>query len=171
MIAIESIIGNINQDKKLREKYKEMYIREFCETIKVSRLESRRIRIRKTSDKGTDIALSLQYGTQIKNGDVIILTENKMVVVEIEPENVIMIEIMDSIHGDDAVEIALKVGHTIGNLHRPIKLERGKIYFPMQADTDLEMFKRLLSQINEHVDIKATRMAFEPEEGIELHEH
>jgi urease accessory protein len=171
LIVVESIIGNINQDEKLMEKYEEMSIKKFCETIKVSRLESRRVRIRKSSDKGTDIALTLQHGTQIKNGDVIILKENKMVIVEIEPEKVIMIEISDNIHGDDAIEIPVKVGHTIGNLHRPIKLERGKIYFPMQADTELEMFKRLLSRINEHVDIKTTRMVFEPEEGIEVHEH
>jgi urease accessory protein len=94
-----------------------------------------------------------------------------MVVVGIESEDVIMIGIRDNIHQDDIVEVPVRVGHTIGNLHRPIRLEGNKIYFPIQADTELEMFKKLFEPINEHLDIKKTTMVFEPEAGTEIHEH
>ena len=168
---MDTVLGNINNDKKLKEKYDEMTSRKVCETIKISRLESQRVRMRKISDKGTDVALTLPPGTRLRHGDVIIITENKIVVVGIEPEDVIMIEIRDDIHEDDIVEVPVRVGHTIGNLHRPIKLEGNKIYFPIQADTELEMFKKLLEPINEHLDIKKTTMVFEPEDGTEIHEH
>ena len=168
---MDSVLGNINNDKKLKEKYDEMTSRKVCETIKISRLESQRVRMRKISDKGTDVALTLPPGTRLRHGDVIIITENKIVVVGIEPEDVIMIEIRDNIHEDDIVEVPVRVGHTIGNLHRPIKLEGNKIYFPIQADTELEMFKKLFEPINEHLDIKKTTMVFEPEDGTEIHEH
>jgi len=168
---VDSVLGNINNDKKLKEKYDEMAARNVCETIKISRLESQRVRMRKISDKGTDVALTLPPGTRLKHGDVIIITENKMVVVGIEPESVIMIEIRDNIHQDDIVEVPVKVGHTIGNLHRPIKLEGNKIYFPIQADTELEMFKKLFEPVKEHLDIKKTTLVFEPEDGTEIHEH
>ena len=168
---MDSVLGNINHDKKLKEKYDEMTARKVCETIKISRLESQRVRMRKISDKGTDVALTLPPGTRLKHGDVIIITENKMVVVGIESEDVIMIEIRDNIHQDDIVEVPVRVGHTIGNLHRPIRLEGNKIYFPIQADTELEMFKKLFEPINEHLDIKKTTMVFEPEDGTEIHEH
>lgn len=168
---MDSVLGNINNDKKLKEKYDEMIARNVCETIKISRLESQRIRMRKISDKGTDVALTLPPGTRLKHGDVIIKTENKMVVVGIEAEDVIMIEIRDNIYQDDIVEVPVMVGHTIGNLHRPIRLEGNKIYFPIQADTELEMFKKLFEPINEHLDIKKTTMVFEPEDGTEIHEH
>ena len=171
MITVDSVLGNINHDKKLKEKYDEMTARKVCETIKISRLESQRVRMRKISDKGTDVALTLPPGTRLKHGDVIIITENKMVVVGIESEDVIMIEIKDNIHQDDIVEVPVRVGHTIGNLHRPIRLEGNKIYFPIQADTELEMFKKLFEPINEHLDIKKTTMVFEPEDGTEIHEH
>ncbi len=171
MITIDSVVGNINKDKKLKEKYDEMTERKVCETIKISRLESQRVRMRKISDKGTDVALTLPLGTQLRHGDVIIITENKMVVVEIEAEDVIMIEITENIHEDDVVEVPVRVGHTIGNLHRPIRLEGNKIYFPIQADTELEMFKKLFEPINEHLNIKKTKMVFEPEDGTEIHEH
>jgi urease accessory protein len=170
MITVDSVIGNINKDKKLKEKYDEMCSKNCCERIKISRFESQRFRMRKRSE-GMDLALTLPPGTRLKHGDVIILTENKMVVVEIEAENVLMIEIKENIHGDDVVEVPLRVGHTIGNLHRPIRLERHKIYFPIQADNEVEMFKKLFEPINEHLDIKKRIMVFEPEEGMEMHEH
>ena len=168
---MDSVLGNINNDKKLKDKYDEMTSKKVCETIKISRLESQRVRMRKISDKDTDVALTLPPGTRLRHGDVIIITENKMVVVGIEPEEVIMIEIRDNIHEDDIVEVPVRVGHTIGNLHRPIKLEGNKIYFPIQADTELEMFKKLFEPINEHLYIKKTTMVFEPEGETEIHEH
>ncbi|MGC2575562.1 MAG: hypothetical protein WA364_28995 [Candidatus Nitrosopolaris sp.] len=171
MIIIDSVIGNINNDKKLKEKYDEMSSKNCCERIKTSRLESQRSRMRKRSDRGADLALTFPPGTRLKHGDVIILTENKMVIVEIEAEDVLMIEIKENIHGDDDIQVPLRVGHTIGNLHRPIKLERRKIYFPIQAETEIEMFKKLFESINEHLDIKKRIMIFEPEERMTMYEH
>jgi urease accessory protein len=172
LITIDRIIGNIKKDETLRQKYDEMCKRELCETIKITRLESRRVRIRKTSDRGTDIALILPQGTQLRHGDVILLTQDKIIVLEMEPENVVMIKIKNNIHQDDIIEIPVRVGHTIGNLHRPIKIEENKIYFPIQVDTELDMFKKLFAQINDHLEIEKTKMVFDPEEGMmEIHEH
>src|SRR5918912_167368 len=104
--------------------------------------------MRKTYDKGTDVALTLPNGSQLRHGDILLL----------EPENVAMIEIKNNIHQDDIIEVPARVGHTIGNLHRPIKLEGNKIYFPIQADTELDMFKKLFGHLNEHLEIKKTKM-------------
>src|ERR687886_862438 len=111
LITISSVIGNIKKDSNLRQKYDEMSRRDTCETIKISRLESERVRMRKSSDKGTDIALMLPQGTHLKHGDVIMLTENKMVIIKIEPENVAMVEIRGNLHDDDIVKLPVTVGH------------------------------------------------------------
>jgi urease accessory protein len=171
VITINSVIGNIKRDNNLAQKYDEMCIRAACETIKINRLESERVRMRKTSDKGTDIALTLPQGTHLRHGDVIMLTEDKIVIVEIEPENVAMVEIRGNIHDDDIIKVPVTIGHTIGNLHRPIKLEEDRIYFPIQADSEIDMFKKLFASVNEHIEIKKTKMVFEPDEGTIIHEH
>lgn len=173
LITINSVIGNIKKDTNLRQKYDEMCRRAaaVCETIKISRLESERVRMRKTSDKGSDIALVLPQGTHLKHGDVIMLTENKMVIVEIEPENVAMLEIKGNLNGDDIIKLPVTIGHTIGNLHRPIKIEQNKIYFPIQADSEIDMFRKLLGTANEHIEINKTKIVFEPDEGMNIHEH
>ena len=173
LITIKSVIGNIKKDTNLGQKHDEMCRRaaSACETIKISRLESERVRMRKTSDKGTDIALTLPQGTHLKHGDVLMLTENKMIIVEIEPENVAMLEIKGNLYGDDIIKLPATVGHTIGNLHRPIKIEENKIYFPIQADSEIDMFRKLLGSVNEHIEINKTKIVFEPDEGMNIHEH
>jgi hypothetical protein len=33
------------------------------------------------------------------------------------------------------------------------------------------MFKKLFAPVNEHIEIKKTEMVFEPDEGMNIHEH
>ena len=77
MIQIHKIIGNINSDGNLKNQYEDMMKYGHVEIIKISRLESDRTRMRKTSDKGTDLALVLDNGSHINHGDVVLLTEDK----------------------------------------------------------------------------------------------
>jgi urease accessory protein len=126
--------------------------------------------MRKRSDKGTDIAFTFGQGVHIRHGDVVVLTENKIVVVDIEPEDVAMIEVKENAK-DEILNLGIRIGHTIGNLHRPIKLEENKIFFPIQADTEIDMLRNLLRPIADHVEIKKTSMVFEPEEEMKVHAH
>jgi urease accessory protein len=171
MIMINTVIGNIRKDHDLHEKCEEMSSTKKCEVIRISRLESQRIRMRKTSDKGSDIAITLSQGSQLHHGDVLFLDQERMIIVEREPEDVAVIEIRNNLHEDDMIEIPVKVGHTIGNLHRPIKLDGNKIYFPIQADTEIETFKKLFHSLQDHIEIRKSTIVFEPDEGMHVHEH
>src|SRR5919197_1312476 len=89
----------------------------------------------------------------------------------LESENVAMVEIKDNIHDDDILKVPVIIGHTIGNLHRPIKLEENRIYFPIQVDSEIDMFKKLFGSVNEHIQIKKIKIVFEPDEDMSIHEH
>jgi urease accessory protein len=173
LITIESIIGNKNTDPKLKERYEQMSKADNCEVIRISRFEAQRRRMRKTSDKGTDVALNLSPEYRLKHGDVLVLSENLMILVEVEPEKLLELTVKAESHlsNSDIVEISARVGHIIGNLHRPIKVDKNRIYFPIQADTESDMFKKLLQSVKEYIQIKETVMVFEPVEGTELHDH
>ncbi len=170
MIKIESILGNINRDLTLKQRYIELSKQGLCEHVTISRLEAERVRLRRRSDKGTDIILLLKEGSRLRDGDVL-LSNDKMVVIEIAKEDVGVIEIRGAHNHNEIIQISIKVGHTIGNLHRPIKLQDNKVYFPIQADAELEMFNKLLRSIKEHVSISKDRIVFEPEEDVAIHEH
>jgi urease accessory protein len=67
--------------------------------------------------------------------------------------------------------MAIKIGHTIGNLHRPLKLEENKIIFPIQSMDEIDLFQRLLPHLKDHIVIKTDNMIFEPDQGFDVHEH
>jgi urease accessory protein len=171
MITINSIIGNIYHDENLRKRYEDMSSKSICESIRINRIEAQRVRMRKTSSKGTDIALIMAPGTKLRHGDVLIVANDKMVIMELEPENLAVIQVKDNIDEHDAVQLPVAIGHAIGNLHRPIKLEGRKIYFPIQTDSEIEMFKKIFGRVLDHLEISQAKMAFEPEEEMDVHEH
>ena len=171
MITINSIIGNLYHDSNLRKRYEEMSSQSLCESIRINRMEAQRVRMRKRSSKGTDIALTTTPGTRLRHGDVLMAGNDKMITIELEPENLAVVEVKDNIHEHDAVQVPVTIGHAIGNLHRPIKLEGRKIYFPIQTDSEIKMFKKIFGRLLDHLEITQAKMVFEPEEGTDVHEH
>ena len=177
MITINSTIGNIYHDDNLRKRYEEMSSQSLCESIRINRMEAQRVRMRKRSSKGTDIALTMTPGTKLRHGDVLMVANDKMITIELEPENLAVIQVKDNIHEHDdddddaAVQVPVTIGHAIGNLHRPIKLEGRKIYFPIQTDSEIEMFKKIFGRLLDHLEITQAKMVFEPEEETDVHEH
>jgi urease accessory protein len=171
MINANKILGNIRSNRELSSKYQEMSKVGNVEKISISRLESDRLRMRKVSDKGTVLALTLPPGSCLNHDDVVLLTGEKMVVVQREPENVALVTVRKNIPEDHILETAVKIGHTIGNLHRPLRVEGNKITFPIQASSEIQLFEKLLSPFKDHLDIKSDNMIFEPEQGYNVHEH
>ena len=171
MITINSIIGNMYHDENLRKQYEDMSSQSLCESIRINRIEAQRVRMRKKSSKGTDIALIMAPGTKLRHGDVLLVANDKMVIMELEPENLAVIQVKDNIPEYDAVQVPVTIGHAIGNLHRPIKLEGRKIYFPIQTDSEIEMFKKIFGRLLDHLEITQAKMVFEPEEETDVHEH
>lgn len=171
MIHTDKIVGNIKSDHNLMMKYEEMLKSGFIEKIEITRLESDRSRIRKVSDKGTELALTVPPGTHVSDGDVVLLTSEKMVIVQRASESVATVSVKSNITPDHLFETAVKLGHTIGNMHRPIRIEGKKIFFPIQAQSEIELFQKLLFNLKDHLDIKSENIIFEPEHGYNVHEH
>jgi urease accessory protein len=170
LININSIVGNIKKDDKLNAKYHAMLDNRSAEVVRVSRIEAERIRMRKTSDKGNDVAIELPQNSRLKNGDVLLSTADKMIVVEITPEMVAVVS-LKNMNNNHLFKTAVRIGHTIGNLHRPIRLEDNKIFVPIQADSELDLLRKFFSPLGEHVEVSSTVIVFEPEEGTDVHEH
>ena len=175
MLTIDNIIGNIYNNDKLVTSFKEFVSKQQDETFLITRPESQRQRMRKVSNKGTDIALNLHPGSHhLIHGDVLLLHDNQIVVVKIEPENVLQVEILkDTLinNNDSQLQIPVQIGHTIGNLHRPIKLDGPRIIFPVQAESEIEMFRKLFHPFHHHIEIQSKMIVFEPDETMNVHEH
>jgi len=168
MLTITSIIGNIFDDKKLMTKFKQMESRKRCQRLKISRLELERSRIRKKTDLGTDIGLILDSGTRLRHGDVIVSNLKKFILIEQLPEKVISIRIRQLKKNPNGLVI---LGHIIGNRHKPIVINDDILYFPVQAYSEVEIFKKLLVGVINNVEIEVGEQIFQPQHGMYMHEH
>jgi urease accessory protein len=141
VLSVTSAAGNIYSDKRLSEKYRRMEAAGACERLLVSRMEMERLRLRRRTDRGTDIGLVLEPGSRLYHGDVLVLT--KVIVVEQLPEKVVTIGIKKG-EAEKMVGLAALIGHAIGNRHRPIAVDHGAISFPIQTESEVDTFRKLL---------------------------
>jgi urease accessory protein len=148
-----------------------MLKKDKVENIQISRLEADRIRMRKVSNKGTDLAMTLLPGSHIYDGDVVLLAEDRMVIAKRETENVATVTLNNDASTQQLLDSATKLGHIIGNMHRPIRVTNNKIYFPIQSNSEIELFKKLFYDLKQNNDIKIENIIFEPDLGFDIHGH
>ena len=161
MLKIHSPIGNVFHDRKFANMNEGTY-----EVLKVSRIELEKRILRRMTQQGTDIGLSLEDGVKLRHGDVV-GNEGHMIVIEQLPEKVIRIKVMNN----NVKDVWILLGHIIGNRHRPISIEDEEVCFPILADSEIEIFSKLFSRIKEDIDMKIENRIFVPHSGADMHEH
>lgn len=162
-------MGNVFHDKQLKEKFEKLRKTENCELIKFSRVELDKTRIRRNTDKGTDVGVVIDSTKRLHNGDILLSNPEKFIIVEQMPEKVISIKTK---RPNENPELLVTLGHIIGNRHRPIQIDKnGRIIFPILAESELEVFKKLFSKVIDQIDIKVEELIFEPRNGTDVHEH
>ena len=167
MLTITSVIGNIFDDKKLMTKFKQMESKKRCERLKISRIELERSRIRKKTDFGTDVGLILDSGTRLYHGDILVSNTNKFIIIEQLPEKVISIKIKKLKKNPSGL---IMLGHIIGNRHKPIVIDDDILYFPIQVQSEVEVFKKLLNIVT-NLELEVKEQIFQPQHGTYVHEH
>lgn len=154
MLVFTTVSGNIYRDKRRAGQDREL--------LRVPRADLEKSRMRKKTNMGTDIGIALAGGV-LRHGDVL-EGGKKTIIVEQIPELVASVRLKDC--SPDRLVLA---GHIIGNRHRPFSMDGSTIYFPIQADSELEVFERLLSDIG--AEISASKMVFVPQAGADVRGH
>lgn len=170
MITISSTLGNIFHDQEWNENYKKASKSNIFETLKLSRLDLEKTRLRVKTDKGTDLGIVLNSGSKIQNGTVLVSNSEKFIIVQQNPEKVISVKIKDKIE-TNYKEILILLGHIIGNRHRPIQIVDEKIIFPIISESEFDIFKKLFSDIINHIDMIIEERIFESHGEMNVHEH
>ena len=171
MITINQILGNINTDSNLRKKYEYMLKNDLCEKVVITRMEAEKLRMRKSTNKETDVAFIFEHNPNLRNNDVLFMDDTKMIMLTLESESVAIITFKSYEDKESIFSLSVKIGHSLGNLHRPIKVTKNQVIFPIQAETELEMLKKMFSSFNKVIEIRSDIMIFEPDEGSTIHEH
>ncbi len=161
MLEVNSPVGNIFLD----EGFDDLKSGNF-EKLRISRMELEKRILRRKTDRGTDVGLNLEPGVKLRHGDVI-KNGDMRIVVEQLPEKIITVRLKDK----KMTDVMVLLGHIIGNRHRPISIKSDEISFPIQADSEKEVFTKLFQEIINHIEMTVEERIFSPHSGADVHEH
>ncbi|SFC06321.1 urease accessory protein [Halobiforma haloterrestris] len=131
MERIDGIVGNVHADDDLAAARDAHDERGTLERVVVDADERRRSRFRATTDAGTDVGVVVDRAA-VSAGDVLFLTDERMIVVAFEPRDVLAVDLPPAT--DERLEAAVELGHRIGNQHWDLAVEDGVAYVPLAAD-------------------------------------
>src|SRR5262245_25288096 len=133
VVIIESVLGNLSDP-------------EWAATLSAARLdvlaldqwEAQKNRFRKRTASGTEVAVSLDRGVFLRDGDVLIWDAQALtaVVVRVSLRDVMIIH-LDALKGaspEVVMRTCVELGHALGNQHWPALVKQGVVYVPLTVD-------------------------------------
>lgn len=133
MVVIESVLGNVGESD-----WKKRLAGAQVDMLSMDQWEAQKSRFRKISDGGVEVAVSLDRGTILRDGDILIWDEESQtaVVANIHLKDVLVIDMsgLSSQEPDLLIRTAVELGHAIGNQHWPAVVKGDRVYVPLSVD-------------------------------------
>jgi urease accessory protein len=144
MILINAVLGNIGDPE-----WAGRLSTADMDLIEIDQWEAQKSRFRKTTAKGAEVAVSVDRGTHIRDGDVLLWDAQALsaLVARIELRDVMIVHLDDltSLDLEVAMRTCVELGHAIGNQHWPALVKDNLIYVPLTIDR-----KVMASVMNTH---------------------
>jgi urease accessory protein len=144
VIFIEAILGNIDAPE-----WAERLCTADIDLIEIDQWEAQKSRFRKTTAKGAEVAVSIDRGTHIRDGDVLLWNAQvrSALVARIELRDVMVVHLADltSRAPEVAMRTCVELGHAMGNQHWPALVKDNRVYVPLTVDR-----KVMASVMNTH---------------------
>jgi urease accessory protein len=165
MLIVNTVLGNIYKDDQLAKKIEDSKEQGKFRRLLLSRIEMEKSRLRKRTDDGFDIGFILEPGTKLQHGDVI-SESDETILIEQLPEKTLTVKFKQN-----DKNLFLLVGHIIGNRHRPISIRNETISFPINDNSEMELFERLFHEVIHEIDLSIDEQRFIPHTSMDVHEH
>src|SRR6185312_3123553 len=133
MVIIETVIGNIN-DREWAKRLSDARI----DILELDQWEAQKNRFRKKTAKGSELAVALDRGTVMRDGDILVWEPSKAmgIGVRIRLREVMIVHLDGLAHlaPEIAMRTCLELGHALGNQHWPALIKDGHVYVPLTVD-------------------------------------
>lgn len=130
LLRIDAVIGNADEDdwpERLRDAR--------IDVLVLDQAEAQKSRLRKATEGGRDVAISLDRGVQLRDGDVLLWDDSTLVAVvaRIDLKDVLVIELaaLATASREVALATSIELGHALGNQHWPAVVKGTKVYVPL----------------------------------------
>lgn len=131
-MLVQKVLGNVD-DPRWRARSE----RSRLDRVRLNQWDVQKSRLRTASDDGADVAISLDRGVRLRDGDVLAWDEQgRMLVVQVDLGEVMVVE-LGGLPTDDLAELtrtAVELGHALGNQHWPAVIKGAQVYVPLTVD-------------------------------------
>lgn len=136
MILVRSVLGNLADRSDLAQLAAEWEREGGVERLRLTLWDAQKTHLRRRTDRGTELGLTLPRGTALRDGDVLWLDreQRRMVVAALEERRVLVIDIVPGASAEETARTALRLGHVLGNQHWPVRIEGLTAYVPVVID-------------------------------------
>lgn len=159
MILVEGKLGNL-ADPVWHDRAHHAQI----DSLILEQWEAPKNRLRKTTEGGVELAISLPRSEHLHNDDVLHYDETRKVIVvaRIALKDVLVIELegLESLSPLEILRTCFELGHGLGNQHWPAVIKGSTVYVPLSVDQKV-MASVMRTHAFEHV-----RTRFAPGEEI-----
>lgn len=183
MILVESKLGNL-ADPMWQNRARRVSV----DPLVLEQWEAPKNRLRKASEGGVELAISLPRSERLQDGDVLYFDEASGVIVaaRIALREVLVIELqgLETLSPTEILRSCFELGHGIGNQHWPAVIKGTTVYVPLSVDQKV-MASVMRTHAFQHVkthfvpgeevaaklDAKEARMLFSGADATPHHHH
>lgn len=133
MILVEKKLGNL-RDPIWHDRSQNARV----DPLVLEQWEAPKNRLRKASEGGTELAISLPRSEHLHDGDVLYFDadNNVIIVARVALKEVLVIEMegLERLSPTEILRISFELGHGLGNQHWPAVVQGTTIYVPLSVD-------------------------------------
>lgn len=129
MIQINHILGH-SHDSELSNLLHDLSHKGKVEYIILDHANLQRRRFRATTNKGTDCAITIPREEKLSNGTVLILEQNRAIVVKMSEDQWLSLQPKD-------LATAIELGYFAGNMHWRVKFEKHHLDIALESPEEI----------------------------------
>ena len=183
MILVESTLGNLRDPRWQKEA-----LTGVVDMLVLEQWEAPKNRLRKASEGGVELAISLPRSQHLHDGDVLFHDEDRGIIIaaSIALKDVLVIELqeLETLPPQEIVRTCFELGHALGNQHWPAVIKGTTVYVPLSVDRKVMssvMRTHAFSHIQTHfepgadvaakLDAREVRLLFAGADATPHHHH
>src|SRR5260370_6956804 len=110
------------------------------DVLRLDQAEAQKSRLRKVTEGGVEVAISLDRGTQLRDGDILRWDEahRTALVARVDLKDVLVIDLGVLVDGpgEEAMATCVELGHALGNQHWPAVVKGTRPHLPPPRATE-----------------------------------
>ena len=130
LVRVDTIMGRATEDA-----WPDLLAEAQVDVLHLDQSDAQKSRLRKATDAGVEVAISLDRGTQLRDGDILLWDEARRaaIVARIDLRDVLVIDLGGLADGPPEVSMArcVGLGHALGNQHWAAVVKGRRVYVPL----------------------------------------